>query len=260
MTESLPFSFVASFTFLFGAMIGSFLNVCIYRLPDHESVVFPASHCRACSRVLAWYENVPLLSYVLQRGKCRTCGAQFSSRYFWVELLTAFLAIALVVHFGLTITSIGYFLFVAALVTITFIDLDHQIIPDVISLPGVVVGIVFSLVVPDLGFWNSLGGAVLGGGVLLVVALGYKAATGREGMGGGDVKLLAMIGAFLGWQSVPFTLFIASCAGSLIGVFVMARRHADSQLALPFGPFLAFGAVSYLFFGERVINWYLGLF
>src|ERR1043166_3968145 len=110
MAESLPFSFVASFTFLFGAVIGSFLNVCIYRLPDHESIVFPASHCRACARVLSWYENVPLLSYLLQRGKCRACGARFSSRYFWVELLTAFFAIALVLHFGVTITTAGYFL------------------------------------------------------------------------------------------------------------------------------------------------------
>ncbi len=260
MVESLPFSFVASFTFLFGAVIGSFLNVCIYRLPDHESVVFPASHCRACSRVLSWYENVPLLSYLLQRGKCRTCGAQFSSRYFWVELLTAILAIALVMHSGLTTVSIGYFLFVAALVTITFIDLDHQIIPDVISLPGVVVGLLFSFLVSHLGFWNSFIGVIIGGGVLLAVALGYKAITGREGMGGGDIKLLAMIGAFLGWQSVPFTLFVASCFGSIIGIVVMIRRHADSQLPLPFGPFLALGAVSYLFFGERVINWYLGLF
>jgi leader peptidase (prepilin peptidase)/N-methyltransferase len=260
MTESLPFSFVASFTFLFGAVIGSFLNVCIYRLPDHESVVFPASHCRACSRDLSWYENVPLLSYLLQRGKCSACGAQFSSRYFWVELLTAFLAIALVAHFGLTMTSAGYFLFISALVTITFIDLDHQIIPDVISLPGVVVGLLFSFVSPSLSFGSSLGGAVIGAGVLLAVALGYKAFTGREGMGGGDIKLLAMIGAFLGWRSVPFTLFAASCVGSIIGVIVMTRRHADSQLALPFGPFLAFGAVSYLFFGERIINWYFGLF
>jgi leader peptidase (prepilin peptidase)/N-methyltransferase len=177
-----------------------------------------------------------------------------------VELLTAFFAIALVYHFGLNWMTLGYFAFVAALVTITFIDLDHQIIPDVISLPGVVAGLLFSLITPSLTFFSSLLGAVLGAGVLLAVALGYKALTGREGMGGGDIKLLAMIGAFLGWRSVPFTLFAASCVGSVIGVIVMARRHADSQLALPFGPFLAFGAMCYLFFGEQLINWYLGLF
>jgi leader peptidase (prepilin peptidase)/N-methyltransferase len=260
MAESLPFSFIVSFTFLFGAIIGSFLNVCIYRLPDGESVVFPASHCRACSRALAWYENVPLLSFLFQRGRCRTCGVRFSSRYFWVELLTAFLAIALVFRFGLSVTTAGYFIFIAALVTITFIDLDHQIIPDVISLPGVVIGLAFSFVTPQLTFVNSLIGAGVGAGVLLGVALGYKALTGREGMGGGDIKLLAMIGAFLGWHSVPFTLFVASCVGSVIGVATMMRRRADGQLALPFGPFLAFGAACYLFFGERVIDWYLGLF
>ncbi len=260
MTESLPFPFIVSFTFLFGAIIGSFLNVCIYRLPDGESVVFPASHCRACSRVLSWYENVPLLSFLFQRGRCRTCGARFSSRYFWVELLTAFLAIALVYRFGLSVTTAGYFVFIAALVTITFIDLDHQIIPDVISLPGVVVGLLFSLVTPYVTFANALIGAAVGAGILLAVALGYKALTGREGMGGGDIKLLAMIGAFLGWRSVPFTLFAASCVGSIVGVATMVQRRADGQLALPFGPFLAFGAVCYLFFGEAVINWYFSLF
>jgi leader peptidase (prepilin peptidase)/N-methyltransferase len=260
MAESLPFPFIVSFTFLFGAIIGSFLNVCIYRLPDGESVVFPASHCRACSRVLSWYENVPLLSYLLQRGRCRTCGARFSSRYFWVELLTAFLALALVYRFGLTVTTVGYFAFIAALVTITFIDLDHQLIPDAISLPGVAVGLLFSVVTPRLTFMSSVVGAGIGAGVLLAVALGYKVMTGREGMGGGDIKLLAMIGAFLGWRSVPFTLFAASCVGSIIGVVTMVQRRADGQLALPFGPFLAFGAVCYLFFGEQLIDWYLGLF
>lgn len=260
MVESLPFTFIVSFTFLFGAAIGSFLNVCIYRLPDGESVVFPASHCRVCARELPWYENVPLLSYVLQRGRCRSCGTHFSSRYFWVELLTAFLAIALVYRFGLTLTTVGYFIFIAALLAITFIDLDHQIIPDVISLPGVIVGLAFSFVTPYLTFLNSLLGAVVGAGVLLAVAMGYKLLTGREGMGGGDIKLLAMIGAFLGWRSIPFILFAASCVGSIIGIVVMARRHADSQLALPFGPFLSFGAICYMFFGEQLIDWYLGLF
>jgi leader peptidase (prepilin peptidase)/N-methyltransferase len=165
-----------------------------------------------------------------------------------------------VYRFGLTVTTVGYFAFIAALVTITFIDLDHQLIPDAISLPGVAVGLLFSVVTPRLTFMSSVVGAGIGAGVLLAVALGYKAMTGREGMGGGDIKLLAMIGAFLGWRSVPFTLFAASCVGSIIGVVTMVQRRADGQLALPFGPFLAFGAVCYLFFGEQLIDWYLGLF
>jgi leader peptidase (prepilin peptidase)/N-methyltransferase len=177
-----------------------------------------------------------------------------------VELFTALLAVALVFRFGLTVTTLGYFVFSAALIVITFIDLDLQLIPDVISLPGVVVGVLFSLVSPALTLWSSLIGVAAGAGVLLAVALGYRALTGREGMGGGDVKLLAMIGAFLGWRAVPFTLFAASCVGSVVGVVAMVRRNADSKLALPFGPFLSLGALCYLFFGEQLIAWYLGLF
>ena len=251
--------FIAFFAFLFGAAIGSFLNVCIYRLPLHESIVFPGSHCRACSTPLTWYDNLPLLSYLARRGRCRSCGAQFSFRYFLVELLSALLATALVVRFGLTVTALGYFAFSAALIVITFIDLDYQLIPDVVSLPGIVIGIVFALVSPALTLWSSLIGLATGGGMLLAVALGYQAIAGREGIGGGDVKLLAMIGAFLGWHAIPFTLFVASCLGSVVGVALMVRRHSNSQLAIPFGPFLSFGALCYLFFGEQFISRYLGL-
>lgn len=247
--------------FVFGACIGSFLNVCIYRMPLEKSVVFPASHCQACFTVLPWYDNLPLLSYLIRRGHCGFCGAHFSARYFFVELLTGLMAVAVMSQFGLTLVALGYFAFVAALIVITFIDLDHQIIPDVISLPGIVVGLLFSLLspLPTLTIWTSLLGALAGAGSLLAVALGYQAVSGREGMGGGDVKLLAMIGAFLGWRSIPFTIFFASCIGSLIGVGTMIRRQADSQLALPFGPFLSFAALAYLFYGERLISWYLGL-
>ena len=250
---------ITFFTFLFGAAIGSFLSVCIYRLPLDESIVFPGSHCRTCSAPLPWYDNLPLLSYLARRGRCRSCGAQFSFRYFLVELCTALLAVALVLRFGLTVTALGYFAFSAALVVITFIDLDHQLIPDVVSLPGVVAGVLFSLVSPTLTLWNSLIGLAAGGGILLTVAIGYQAISGREGVGGGDVKLLAMIGAFLGWHAIPFTLFLASCLGSVVGVTLMVRSHSDSKLAIPFGPFLSFGALCYLFFGEQFIAWYLGL-
>jgi leader peptidase (prepilin peptidase) / N-methyltransferase len=259
MIDNLPVSFVLSFAFVFGALIGSFLNVCIYRLPLRQSVVFPASHCRACSTPLAWYENLPLISYLLQRGHCRTCGASFSIRYFVVEFLTALLAMAVVARFGLGLEALGYFAFSAALVVITFVDLDHQIIPDVISLPGVILGLLFSFVVPTLSLRDSLIGALVGAGVLLAVALSYRVLTGREGMGGGDVKLLAMIGAFLGWRAILFTLFCASCAGSLVGVSAMIYQNSNGKLAIPFGPFLSFGALCYLFFGEDLIAWYLRL-
>ena len=233
--------------------------MCIYRLPGEESVISPGSHCRSCLTPLAWYDNIPLFSYLVRRGRCRVCGARFSARYFWVELLTAALAVLLVAQFGLTLTTLGYFVFAAALIVITFIDADHQIIPDVISLPGILLGLLFSVLSPQVTFRESLIGAGLGAGVLLTVALGYWAVTKREGMGGGDIKLLAMIGAFLGWRAIPFTLLVASCTGSAVGVATMIQCRADTKLALPFGPFLAFGAGCYLFIGEFLIAWYLGL-
>lgn len=255
----IPLLLVFTFAFVFGACIGSFLNVCIYRLPLEESIVSPESHCRSCSTPLAWYDNIPLLTYLFRRGRCRACGAQFSSRYFFVELLTALIALMLVAQFGISVSTLGYFVFAAALVVITFIDVDYQIIPDVISLPGIVAGMLFSFLSPHLTLWDSLIGAAAGAGILLAVALGYWLITKREGMGGGDIKLLAMIGAFLGWRSVPFTLLIASFVGSGIGIATMIRRQADTKLALPFGPFLSFGALCYLFVGETLIAWYLGL-
>ena len=233
--------------------------MCIYRLPLDESVISPGSYCRSCSTPLVWYDNIPLFAYLMRRGRCRMCGAQFSVRYICVELLTACIAVLLLVHFGVTLVALGYFVFAAALVVITFIDVDYQIIPDAISVPGIILGLLFSAISPHMTFWESLIGAGLGAGILLIVAFGYWAVTRREGMGGGDIKLLAMIGAFLGWRAIPFTLLIASFTGSVIGVATMLRRRADSKLILPFGPFLAFGAGCYLFIGESLIAWYLGL-
>ncbi len=252
-------AFLAVSVFVFGVCIGSFLNVCVYRIPLEQSVISPASHCFGCSTPLAWYDNIPLLSYLILRGRCRVCDAQFSSRYFFVETLTGLLAVLIMYRFGLSVAALGFFVFSAALVVVTFIDLDHQIIPDVISLSGVVAGVAFSFVNPYVTWGSSLIGVALGAGILLAVALGYQALTGREGMGGGDVKLLAMIGAFLGWQSVPFTLLFASFIGSAIGIGAVIRQHSDAKLALPFGPFLSFGALCYLFFGDPLINWYFGL-
>lgn len=250
--------FVIAAVFVFGAIIGSFLNVCIVRLPEERSIVTPPSHCPACRRDIAWYDNVPLVSYLFLRGRCRACGTRISPRYLAVELLTGALAVALWTRLGPTAAFAGYFAFAAALVTITFIDLDHRIIPDVISLPGIVVGLAISFVSPLVTPLDALLGALAGGGVLLAVAFAYQAIRGQEGMGGGDVKLLAMIGAFLGWQSVFVTLMIASLIGSLIGVGLMLYQRADTKLAIPFGPFLACGALVYLFFGDRILAFYFG--
>jgi leader peptidase (prepilin peptidase) / N-methyltransferase len=244
--------------FVFGAMIGSFLNVCIVRLPEERSIVRPRSHCPSCGHQIAWYDNLPVVSFVLLRGRCRVCGVRISPLYPTVELLTGALAVALWMRLGTTLAFAGYFLFAAALVTITFIDLDHRIIPDVISLPGIVVGLAVSFVSPLVTPLGALLGVLAGGGVLLAIATGYEMLRGREGMGGGDVKLLAMIGAFLGWQSVFVTLMVASLIGSIIGVGLMIYQRADTKLAIPFGPFLAGGALVSLFFGDRILAFYFG--
>jgi leader peptidase (prepilin peptidase)/N-methyltransferase len=255
---SLPIIFYI-FAFIFGAAVGSFLNVCIFRLPKGESIVFPPSHCTRCDYKIRFYDNIPIISYLLLGGKCRSCREPISVQYPVVELLNGLLAVSLFIKFGPTLTFAVLFLLCAALVVITFIDLEHQIIPDVISLSGIVVGFACSFFLPWLGWFDSLTGILLGGGSLLLVAYGYQLLTGKEGMGGGDIKLLAMLGAFLGWRSVPFIIFAASLAGSVIGVSVMLAKGKDSKLAIPFGPFLAFGAVLYIFFGQQLITWYLSL-
>jgi len=252
--------------FIIGAVVGSFLNVCIARIPSGESVVRPPSHCPECKSPIAFYDNVPLISYLVLWGHCRTCGRRISPRYFVVELLTALLTTALYYQFGLGLAFLVAFVFVAALIVISFIDLDFRIVPDVISLPGIVVGLIFSMVgrylvsdpldlVPTP--ISALIGTVAGGGFLLAVAWLYERVTGVEGMGGGDIKLLAMIGAFLGWPSIPLTLFFSSLGGSVIGVILMLGKGVGGKYALPFAPFLCFGALLYLFLGKQLMLFYL---
>jgi leader peptidase (prepilin peptidase) / N-methyltransferase len=245
--------------FIFGALIGSFLNVCIHRLPIDESVVFPASHCPHCQQPIQPYDNVPILSYVILRGRCRSCGAGISARYPAVETLTGLAAVAVLCAGGLTAHALLAFAFVCALIVITFVDVDCQIIPDAISLPGIGVGFAAALLLGQPSWPASLAGILLGGGLLWGVAEGYHWLTGREGMGGGDIKLLAMIGAFLGWQAVPVTLMIASLAGTAVGVTLMVMQGRDRRTAIPFGPFLAVGATCALFWGDTLIAWYLGI-
>jgi len=249
---------ISTILFLVGAMIGSFANVCILRIPAEESIVFPRSRCPKCKQPVRWYDNIPLVSWVVLRGRCRSCGAQISFRYVVVELLTALAAVALYARFGLGVEWLVLFAFLTALIIVTFIDLDHRIIPDVISLPGIVVGFILSLR-GEPGPVSSAIGIVTGGGLLLAVAWAYHTWTGREGMGGGDIKLLGMIGAFLGWRSVPFTMLLSSLTGSLVGVTLMLWTGSDTKYAIPFGPFLALGAVAFIFCGDPLIAWYLGL-
>ncbi|MBS3919027.1 MAG: prepilin peptidase [Deltaproteobacteria bacterium] len=242
---------------IFGLMIGSFLNVCIHRLPKEESIVKPGSHCPKCQTPIRYYDNIPVLSYLILGGKCRYCQVSISIQYPIVEAITALSSFFLFITFGVSLSFIYYFSFVAALIAITVIDLYHQIIPDVISLPGIVIGLLGSLVIPQITFWSSLIGVLSGGGSLFLVATVYQWLFKREGMGGGDVKLLAMIGAFLGWKAVILTILLSSFIGSIIGITVMLIKGKDFKYAIPFGPFLALGAVISLFFGENLISWYL---
>ncbi len=244
---------------IFGALVGSFLNVCIIRLPKEESIVWPGSHCPHCRKSIRFYDNIPLISYILLKGKCRHCNGPISIQYPLIEGITALGSLILFMKFGPSLSFLIYFTFVAALIVITVIDLYHQIIPDVISLPGIGVGLLASLVLPQFTFFDSLIGFLLGGGSLFLVATLYQWLFKREGMGGGDVKLLAMIGAFLGWKAVILTILLGSLIGSIIGIIIMVLKGKDFKYAIPFGPFLSLGAVIALFYGPEIVSWYLGL-
>lgn len=254
-----PTGIIAIAAALFGAVVGSFLNVVIHRLPRGESIVFPPSRCPRCGARIRAKDNVPLLGYLLLGGRCRDCSEPIGPRYPLVEGLMAALTAGLWLRYGFSASLGVYFVFLAGLVAVTFIDIDHKIIPDSLSLGGMVVGFLGSLLTP-VGWADSLLGILLGLGVLLAVALGYYAVTRREGMGLGDVKLLAAIGAFLGWQAVLFTVFVSSVVGSVTGLTLMKARGGSLHLEVPFGPFLALGACLYVFAGPQLIDWYFHAF
>ncbi len=235
---------------LTGAAVGSFLNVCISRIPEGISIVFPPSRCPHCGHPIRLRDNIPLISFLLLGAKCRDCGERISYRYPLVELLTAVFSWLLFRKYGLTPAFPAVFLFICTLIVITFIDLDHQIIPHVLTLGGIPVFAV--LAVFSLGFAaiDAFLGIMIGAGSLYFVAVYYEALTGREGMGGGDVNLLAMLGAFLGWQSLLFIILVSSLLGAVVGVALMLGKGKDMRYAVPFGPFLCAAAVIHLFFGN----------
>ena len=251
--------------FIYGICIGSFLNVCIYRIPISKSIVSPGSCCSSCNKPIRFYDNIPLLSYFFLRGKCRACNAPISFRYPAIELLTGIFSLLTYLKFGLTISGIIYFAFIATLIVISFIDFDHRIIPDIISLPGILVFFILSFFVKNMAFVEALKFSILGllsgGGSLFAVAWMYHAITGKDGMGGGDIKLLAMMGPLIGWQGVFFTIFSSSAIGVICGVIAMIpQKQMSGKFAIPFGPFLSVGAVLYIFFGNQIIQWYLTTF
>jgi leader peptidase (prepilin peptidase)/N-methyltransferase len=246
------------FAFIFGAVVGSFLNVCIFRIPVKTSIIKPLSQCPHCHHPVYFYDNIPIISFIMLRGKCRDCGGKISWRYPLVELITAALALLLFLQFGLTLKFLTFFIFTAVLIVITFIDLDHQIIPDVLTLPGIPIFFLLAIFVVKVPWLEALIGLLIGGGMLFAIAFVYQLITKREGMGGGDIKLLAMIGGFLGWKSLIFILLVSSFSGAIVGIAAMVIQKQDMKYAIPFGPFLSAAAVAYLFWGDafmRVLIW-----
>jgi leader peptidase (prepilin peptidase)/N-methyltransferase len=259
----LPFNVQLIFSMLFGLAVGSFLNVCIYRIPLKKSILTPPSCCTSCGSRIKFYDNIPVLSYIILRGRCRNCGAHFSFLYPTIELVTALISMALYTRFNYINNSLPqyfiFFSFISALICISFIDLEHQVIPDIISIPGIITGFILSLFFNHVTWMSSLAGIITGGGILLLVALVFEAVMKKEGMGGGDVKLLAMIGAWLGWKAVPFVILASSLTGSVLGIVALLLAGKGLRTKIPFGPFLAFGAILYIFFGKELIEWYFSM-
>lgn len=241
------------------------MNVCIYRIPAGQSIVWPPSSCPKCGNRIRFYDNIPVISYLLLLGKCRQCKVYISLRYPVVELISGLLSVALYIRYGLSPQYLLYLLFSYSLIVISFIDIDHQIIPDVISLPGILIGLIISIVqlnqisgqiTGQVNWLDSLIGIACGGGSLFLIAFVFEKLTGKEGMGGGDIKLLAMIGAWMGWKALPFVVFLSSVSGTIIGGGALLLSRKNYRTRIPFGPFLALSALVFFFFGEEIVLWY----
>ncbi len=252
-------SLIALYSLLVGLALGSFMNVCIYRIPLEKSIIRPSSSCPNCGKKIRFYDNIPLISYLLLLGRCRHCHHPISWRYPAVEAITGLLSLALFIRYGLSLQYLLFLLFATTLVTISFIDLDHQIIPDVLSIPGIVAGLAAAFIPGNVSWFDSIIGIIGGGGTLFLVGLIYEKLTGKQGMGGGDVKLLAMIGAWMGWRSLPFVLLVSSLTGAIIGSIFLLAAGKGYRVKIPFGPFLSLGALFYIFFGPQLTNWYISL-
>ncbi len=248
------------YLFVIGACIGSFLNVCIYRLPEEKSIISPSSHCPFCKNKLKWYHNIPIISYIFLQGKCAYCKKKISIRYPIVELLSGFFTIINYKIFGLSFDFFFYTIFIYLIIIVIFADLKYMIIPDEVSIGGIIIGFIMSFFSNSITWMQSLVGIIVGGGILYSIIIIYYFITKKEGMGGGDIKLIAMIGAFLGLKSIFFVIFIGSLLGTIIGIPVMIIKKKDKNLAIPFGPFLSIAAIIYIYLGDIILNWYMNLF
>jgi leader peptidase (prepilin peptidase)/N-methyltransferase len=252
---------VGIFIFILGLAVGSFLNVCIYRIPLKKSILFPSSFCPKCRNKIKFYDNVPLLSYILLRGKCRYCHQKISLIYPAVEFLSGLIFLLLFFKYGLSWDFVsGVFLF-SNLIVIFLIDLKYQIIPDVITLPGIIVGLGFSILTKSPPFFESFLGFLVGGGVLYLIAMIGDKVFKKESMGGGDIKLAAMLGTFLGWQRVLLVFFLGSLLGAIVGILslILSKKIRERRL-IPFGPFLAIATLLTIFLGNQLIDLYVRLF
>ena len=244
---------------LMGLIIGSFMNVCIYRLPRGLSPVRPRSSCTSCGHQIAWHENIPIASYIALGGRCAGCGASISLMYPIIEGLTGLVFLGAYVLYGPSLALIARLIFGCAMIVLFVIDLQHKILPNVITLPGVVVGLLLSELAGP-GWKDSIIGLVAGGGVLWGIAEIYYRVRKEEGLGMGDVKMLAMIGAFLGWKLMLLTLVLASFSGTIVGVGVLVAKKESLKYALPFGTFLAAGALVAAAAGDQILTWYFGFY
>lgn len=245
--------------FIIGSILGSFFNVIVYRVPRGESIVRPPSACPACGTRLRARDNIPVLGYLMLRGRCRYCAAPISARYPVVEILSGILPVLFFIRFGASTPFFVFWPLSCVLLVLSFIDLDLRIIPDKVTLPGIAVGLIVAPLVGLLGFWESLLGVLVGGGALYLIGVLGELILKKESMGGGDVKLAAMLGAFMGWKLILPALFVAFLVGAVVGVITLARKPKDWDSSLPFGPFIALGAVLALLWGEAALLWYSSL-
>jgi leader peptidase (prepilin peptidase)/N-methyltransferase len=255
MRPVFPFDYVV--VFILGTLLGSFANVCIYRLPQRLSIIFPGSHCPFCQEALRPWQNIPLLSYLLLGGQCAKCKMTIALRYPLIELSNGLLYMFLYYQYHLSVQTVVFALLTTVLLIVSCIDLAHTIIPDAITLPGIVVGLGTSLWLTPVGLRNAFLGVVFGGGLFLLMAILSVVILKREGMGGGDIKLIAMLGAFLGWQAVLVNIFLAAVLGASVGLTLILVRRKGRREPLPFGPFLAIGAVLAMVWGDTILTWYL---
>lgn len=247
------------FLFILGTIVGSFMNVCIYRLPRKESIIKPASHCPSCGKALPWFDNIPVLSFLILRGRCRFCKGRISLRYVVVEILSGFICVLLFLRFGLTAKFFILWYLACSLVVASFIDFRFHEIPDEITLPGIAIGLCLATLWPPLtggsgnfsSFLDSLVGIIVGGGSIYIVGFLGEFIFKKEAMGGGDVKLMAMIGAFLGWKLALFTFFLAPFFGSIVGIVLKIK---EGKNIIPYGPHLSLAALVAVFYGEGILR------